>query len=443
MNNLLLKNFHIFDPSEKLDLISDILIEDGLIKEISPSIEFDGIKTIEGNEELLIPGLIDFHVHYRDPGETYKEDIKTGSKASAKGGFTTVIMMSNTTPTMDNLKSILDQKKNIEKNSIIRTLQTSSVTIGRNGKELVDIDLLSKNGVVSFSDDGDVISDEKILLKALKSANRNNRTIFEHCEDHELVKNGSINSGSVSLRLGLSSRPKKAEINCIKRDIELAKKNNLWIYLQHVSCKESVSLIREAKKNGVKITAEVTPHHLYMNENWTYGKKGKIPSWIDLDSYDTNTRVNPPLRSEDDRLCLLKGIQDGTIDIIATDHAPHSKGDKLNTFDAAPAGINGSETAMSIMLDLANKNEINLENIITSMCNNPGSILNDILNLKIGKIKKGFKADIAILDEKYDVEITEDFFVSKSINSPLLRSFLKGKVNMTIFDGKIIYEDKE
>jgi len=443
MNKLLLKNFHLIDPSENLNNISDLLIEDGIIKEISPSIDSADVNTIDGNKNLLIPGLIDFHVHYRDPGETYKEDIKTGSRASSKGGFTTVIMMSNTNPTMDNLNSIIDQKNNIDQNSQIRILQTSSVTIGRKGKELVDIDLLSKNGVVSFSDDGDVISDPKILTKALKLANKNNRTIFEHCEEHELVKDGSINDGSVSVRLGLKARPKEAEIRCVTRDIEIAKKNDLWIYLQHISCKESVELIRQAKTQGVKITAEVTPHHLFMNEFWTYGKKGNVPSWIDLNSYDTNTRVNPPLRSDVDRISLLEGVKDGTIDIIATDHAPHSNGDKLDTFDSAPAGINGAETALITLLELVNRNELEIEKIISTMCNNPGEILKNILNLNIGKIKKGYRADLVVIDNNSNSEINEEFFISKSINSPLIGSTMKGKIIMTIFDGKLLFEDKE
>ncbi len=443
MNKLLLKNFHLIDPSENLNDVSDLLIEDGIIKQISPSIDLSDVKIIDGNKNLLLPGLIDFHVHYRDPGETYKEDIKTGSEASAKGGFTTVIMMSNTNPTMDNLNSINAQKKNIDQNSRIRIIQTSSVTIGRKGKELVDIDLLSKNGVVSFSDDGDVIADPKILTKALKLANKNNRTIFEHCEEHELVKDGSVNSGRVSIRLGLRPRPKEAEINCVKRDIEIAKKNDLWVYLQHISCKESVLLIREAKNQGVKVTAEVTPHHLFMNDFWTYGKKGKVPSWIDLNSYDTNTRVNPPLRSDEDRISLLEGVRDGTLDIIATDHAPHSTGDKLDTFDSAPAGINGAETALITLLELVNRNELELEKIVTTMCNNPGAILNNILNLNIGRIKKGYKADLVVIDNNSDSKINEEFFISKSLNSPLIGSKMKGKIMMTIFDGKLLFEAKK
>ena len=443
MNKILLKNYHLFDPSEKLNYFGDLLIQDDKIKQISPSIELSDIKIINGNGKLLIPGLIDFHVHYRDPGEKYKEDIKTGSEASLKGGFTTVIMMANTNPTMDNLSAISDQKKIIDQNSRIRILQTSSVTIGRKGKELVDIDLLSKNGIVSFSDDGDVISDPKILHKALTLANKNNRTILEHCEEHDQVKDGSVNEGSVSIRLGLKPRPKDAEIACVKRDIDLAKKNNLWIYLQHISCKESIDLIRNAKNQGVKVTSEVTPHHLFMNEFWSYGKKGEVPSWIDLSSYDTNTRVNPPLRSEIDRISLIEAVNDGTIDIIATDHAPHSFGDKLNTFDSAMAGINGAETALITLLELVDRKEIDLEKIIKTMCNNPGEILNNILNLNIGKIKKDYKADLVVIDNNDQTKIDDDFFVSKSSNSPLLGSNMKGKIKMTFFDGKLLFEDKE
>jgi len=443
MNKLLLKNFTIIDPSENFKNVKDLLIVEGKIKEISESIDLSDIKIIEGNNNYLIPGLIDLHVHYRDPGETYKEDIKTGSYASAKGGFTTVVMMSNTNPTIDNLNSLIEQKKLIDKYSKIRVLQTSSVTVGRKGKEIVDMDLLSQNGVVSFSDDGDVISDPNILNQALKLANKNNRTIFEHCEDHELINDGIINDGSVSVRLGIKPRSKEAEISSVKRDIEIAKENDLWIYLQHISCKESVELIRIAKNEGVKVTAEVTPHHLFMNEFWTYGKKGDVPSWIDLKSYDTNTRVNPPLRSELDRKSLLDAIMDETIDIIATDHAPHSKGDKLDTFDNAPAGINGAETALITLMELVDRKEISFEKIVQTMCNKPGEILDNILNLKIGKIKKNYLADLVIIDNNSITKIDEDFFVSKSKNSPLLGSEMKGKIRMTIFDGNVIYEDQK
>jgi len=443
MNKLLFKNFEIIDPSQNLNSIKDLLIIDGKIQEISHSIDISDVKIIDGSNKTLIPGLIDFHVHYRDPGETYKEDIKTGSEASAKGGFTTVVMMSNTIPTIDNLGALIEQKKIIDENCRIRVLQTSSVTIGRKGESLVDIDLLSKNGVVSFSDDGDVISDPKILDQALELANKNNRTIFEHCEDHELLNDGIINDGSVAVRLGLKSRPKSAEISSVKRDIEIAKKNDRWVYLQHISCKESVEIIREAKKQGVKVTAEVTPHHLYMNELWTYGEKGELPSWIDLGAYDTNTRVNPPLRSEDDRLSLLEAVNDNTIDVIATDHAPHSRGDKLNTFDSAPAGINGAETAFVTLLQLVEKKELSLQKIIETMCNKPGEILDDILNLKIGKIKKGYSADLVAVDNNDTTKINEDFFISKSDNSPLIGSTMKGKIKMTIFNGKVIFEDKK
>ncbi len=202
-------------------------------------------------------------------------------------------------------------------------------------------------------------------------------------------------------------------------------------------------MIREAKNQGVKVTAEVTPHHLFMNEFWTYGKKGEVPSWIDLNSYDTNTRVNPPLRSDEDRISLLDGVRDGTLDIIATDHAPHSTGDKLDTFDSAPAGINGAETALITLLELVNRNELELEKIVTTMCNNPGAILNNILNLNIGRIKKGYKADLVVIDNNSNSKINEEFFISKSLNSPLIGSKMKGKILMTIFDGKLLFEAKK
>ena len=334
-----------------------------------------------------------YHVHYRDPGETYKENIESGSKSSAKGGFTTVLMMANTIPTMDCVEVLEKQKDIINKNASIRILQTASVTVGRKGEKLVDIDALSNYGVVGFSDDGDVIENSELFTRGLLKAKNNNKLIFQHCEDKDLINDGVINDSPISIRLGLNPRSSEAESRIVERDIEIAKKNNSSLYFQHISSKKSIELIRNAKKSGINIVAEVTPHHLFLNELWTYGLKGKIPEFLDLNSYDTNTRVNPPLRTEEDRKELINALKDGTIDLIATDHAPHSQGDKLNTFEDAPAGINGAELALSIMLTLVKNEELSIQEVIKFMSNSPGELLHKTMNLKVGKIKKGYEAD--------------------------------------------------
>jgi len=442
MRNFIIKNANIIDPSENLHQISDLLINDGKIIEISENIENSDLEIIDINKKTLIPGLIDLHVHYRDPGETYKENIESGSKSSAKGGFTTVVMMANTIPTMDSKEILEKQKEIINKNSSIRILQTASVTMGRKGEKLVDFETLSKYGVVGFSDDGDVIENDEIFKNGLLNAKNNNKLIFQHCEDKLLINDGVVNDGPTSIRLGLKPRSSKAEYSIIKRDIKIAMENKSPIYFQHISSKESIELIKEAKKLGVNIIAEVTPHHLFMNELWTYGLKGDIPKFLDLNSYDTNTRVNPPLRSEEDRKALINALKDGTIDLIATDHAPHSEGDKLNTYEEAPAGINGAELALSTMLTLVKNGELNIEEVIKFMSNAPGKLLNKIMDLKIGKIKKGYEADFTILDENKSFIVDKNTLLSKSTNSPLIHSELFGKIYMTIYGGEIVYKEQ-
>ena len=442
MRNFIIKNANIIDPSENLHQISDLLINDGKIIEISENIENSDLEIIDINKKTLIPGLIDLHVHYRDPGDTYKENIESGSKSSAKGGFTTVVMMANTIPTMDSKEILEKQKEIINKNSSIRILQTASVTMGRKGEKLVDFETLSKYGVVGFSDDGDVVENDEIFKNGLLNAKNNNKLIFQHCEDKLLINDGVVNDGPTSIRLGLKPRSSKAECSIIKRDIKIAMENKSPIYFQHISSKESIELIKEAKKLGVNITAEVTPHHLFMNELWTYGLKGDIPKFLDLNSYDTNTRVNPPLRSEEDRKALINALKDGTIDLIATDHAPHSEGDKLNTYEEAPAGINGAELALSTMLTLVKNGELNIEEVIKFMSNAPGKLLNKIMDLKIGKIKKGYEADFTILDENKSFIVDKNTLLSKSTNSPLIHSELFGKIYMTIYGGEIVYKEQ-
>ncbi len=442
LKETLIKNAKLVDPSENLNDIYDILIKNQKIEIISKKINKNSISNvIDAKGNTITPGFIDLHVHYREPGETYKENIRTGSIASAKGGFTTVLMMPNTNPTMDNLDKLKHQNQIVKANSIIRTLQTASVTHERKGSNLVDIETLSKFGVLAFSNDGDAIEKKSTLEKALILTTKNNRPILEHCEDPNLIDQGTVNDGSTAIRLGLLSRSKQSEINILKRDISIAKKiNNGWLYFQHITCKKSLDLIKEAKSRGLRINAEVTPNHLFMNENWIYGKKGQKVEFLDFDSYDTNTRVNPPLRDESDRLALIEAVNNGTIDIIATDHAPHSKGDKLNLFDSVPAGINSAETAVPILVTLSKNDKLNFNSIVEKMANNPGQIINHISGLKIGKIKEGYEADLTIIDTDAEQLIDENFFLSKSTNSPITGMTLKGKVLKTIYRGEVVYE---
>ena len=421
---LLIKNGRIIDPESKLDKVGDILIEENIIKKIDENIEIqDNYEIIDAKGMIVSPGLIDVHVHFRDPGLTYKEDSQTGAMAAARGGFTTVVCMANTKPAVDNVET-LEYILNRAKKVPINVLQAAAVTKNLEGKVLVDMEMLKKAGAVGFTDDGFPIMDSSVVLNAMEEAKKLNVPISFHEEEPTLVINAGINEGSISKTLNMQGASHLAEDVMVARDCILALKTKAKVNFQHVSSKEAVDIIRYAKQKGANIYAEASPHHFVLTED-------------DVIKYKTNAKMNPPLRTNEDREKLIEGLKDGTINIIATDHAPHSKEEKDKEFTKAPSGIIGLETALSLGITyLVNKNHLSLMDLLEKMTINPANLY----NLNSGKIKEGNSADLLIFNLKE--RWTVDKFYSKSSNSPFVGWELDGKVKYTICKGKIVYLDK-
>jgi len=421
---LLIKNGRVIDPSSKTDEILDILIDDEKIIKMDKNISAlnSDMKIIDAADLVVVPGLIDVHSHFRDPGFTYKEDILSGSRAAARGGYTTVVCMANTNPVVDNeetLNYILDKAKD----SKIEILQVASVTKGLNGTKLVNMEKLKEAGAVGFSDDGKPIMNSKLVFEAMKRAKELNVPLSFHEEDPLLIKENGINAGEVSKKFGLCGSPGEAEEAILARDLCLAYRAKAKINIQHVSSGASVKIIEFAKKYMDNVYAEVTPHHFSLTEK-------------DVLKYGTNAKMNPPLRTEEDRISLIEGLKYGTLNIIATDHAPHAIYEKEQAFKDAPSGIIGLETALSLgITNLVRPGTLSIMELIEKMTINPAKLY----NIHRGFIKEGERADLLIFNPN-EVWTVEDFF-SKACNSPFKGMKLYGKVKKTICKGTIVYED--
>lgn len=422
--NLLIKNGRVIDPTSKTDETLDILIENGKIKAISPRIDLKEAEIIDASRLVVAPGFIDMHVHLREPGEEHKEDLATGSLAAARGGFTSICCMPNTRPPNDNsgiTEYIITEAR---KKAVVNIYPVAAITRGLAGEELTDMADLSQAGAIAFSDDGQPVANSLVMRRALEYSLLLDKLIIDHCEDKNLSANGVMHEGEISLRLGLSGMPAAAEEIMIARDVILAQLTRARLHIAHISTKGGIELVRLAKKKGIRITAEVTPHHLILSDE-------------NLINYDPNFKVNPPLRSDEHRQALLEGLKDGTIDVIATDHAPHTPEEKDVEFDLAPFGLIGLETAVSLMLDrFVHKNVISLERLIDLMSCRPARLLG--LKNK-GRIAPGADADLTILNLRQEVVIDVHRFASKSRNCPFHGWKLKGAVALTIVGGKIVY----
>lgn len=462
---LLIKNGYIFDPQSGKEGNYDILIDHNRIKCIKPSIsdsdftkeEQKNLQIIYADHMMIAPGLVDVHVHFRDPGFTYKEDIYTGAKAAAKGGFTTVVLMANTKPTVDNpdtLQYVI--KKGQETN--IHVLTCACVTKELKGQELTDMDTLKEMGAVGFTDDGIPMLDESIVIAAMKKSKELNVPLSFHEENPDLITNNGINHGKASEYYKIEGSPRSAEINLISRDLSLAVNLEAPINIQHISSKEGVELVRQAKfemiskKNfllskadrqksntdetkqsdttqiisaeiarAINIHSEATPHHFSLTEEAAI-------------KHGTLAKMNPPLRTEEDRQAIIQGLKDNTIDIIATDHAPHSIDEKAKPITEAPSGIIGLETAFSLgVTNLVKKGYLTYMELIEKMTINPASMY----HLDCGYLSEGGPADLIIFNEN---SYTVDYFYSKSNNSPFKGETLIGEIQYTICNGKIVYE---
>lgn len=427
--NLLIKNGRIIDSESGFDKIADILIENGKIKSINSQLptlksQLPNFKIIDATGKIVTPGLIDIHTHLREPGQEDKETIATGTRAAAAGGFTTIACMPNTNPVIDNpsiVKYILD---NAEKEGVINVVPIGAVSKGLIHEELVEIKNLLDAGAVAISDDGYPVMDADFVRRILEATKKFNIPFISHCEDTNISKNGVVNEGT---NLNLPEIPKAAEETMVARNIELAKITQGRFHIAHVSTKRSVELIREAKKNRIKVTCEATPHH------WTLTDEA-------VKNLDTNTKMNPPLRSQEDVEAIKEGLQDGTIDVIASDHAPHTLAEKQQGYKLAPFGIIGLETTVGLIISqLVNKRILSLSEAIAKLTINPAKVL----NLDAGELKIGKKADITIIDMNKEWTVDVNKFESKARNCPFNGWKLQGKAVITIVGGKVIMEEIE
>lgn len=422
---ILIKNGRVLNPAENLDEVMDVLIEDGVIKQKAECIEVMADKTIDASGLYVMPGLIDLHVHFRDPGLTYKEDIETGSKAAAAGGFTTVCCMPNTSPVVDNVdtvKYIVQKGKEV---GLTNVLPVGSVTKSMLGKEIADVFALKEAGICAISEDGKSVMDSNVYRKAMKNAVKADVPVLAHCEDINLVDGGVINLGDKSEELGVKGISNAVEDIIASRDIMLAKETGATLHLCHCSTKDSVTMVRLAKEDGIKVTAEVCPHHFSMCTD-------------DITSMDGNFKMNPPLRAREDMEALIKGLSEDVMDVIATDHAPHSDEEKARDITQAPFGIVGLETAVALTVtNLLKPGYITPMQMAAKMSYNPAKVL----GINKGTLNEGSVADIAIIDPDEEYIINPADFVSKGKNTPFGGAKVSGKVKYTILNGEVVYND--
>jgi dihydroorotase len=430
--SLLIHGGHIIDPSQRIDQIGDLLIADGKIVKIEGTAIRGEAKHFDASGLVVCPGFVDLHCHLREPGFEEKETIATGTKSAAIGGFTTVCCMPNTEPPLDTPAALDWVKEKSSWDSPVTLLTIGCITKGRKGEELTDMDQLAEAGVVAFSDDGDPVASSHLMRRAMDYGRDLGLPIIDHCEDKTLSNNGIINEGQLSVKLGLKGIPAAAEEAMVTRNLALAKQTKASLHIAHVSTKGSVELIRRAKQDGISVTSEVTPHHLTLTEERITGKSSKEP-------FDTNAKVNPPLRTQEDVQALIEGLKDGVIDAIATDHAPHTLADKNCGLELAAFGISGFETAFGCLMSLVHQGAISLTQLISRLTCEPAKVIGR--NGELGTLKTGAPANITILNLKHEWIVNSSKFASKGKNTPYDGDKFKGKVMATIADGRIAYVD--
>lgn len=439
-NSILIRGARVVDPLQNLDGPSDILIEDGKIKLLEPSINVSTAQVIDARSLVVAPGFIDLHTHLREPGYEDKETIFSGTQAAMAGGFTTICCMPNTNPSIDTdvtVKFILEQARSAGK---VRVLPIGAITKDRAGFELTDMEELAKSGVVAFSDDGSPVEDSHLMHMAFTYAKDLGIPIIDHCEDRRLSHSSGINDGWVSQRLGLHGYPAAAEESLISRDLALAKLTGSHFHAAHISTLGGAELIRLAKEQGINVTSEVTPHHLTLTEDWILGNQVSTGSgsYLTLNAYDTRSKVSPPLRTDKDIQGLLGALNAGVIDAIATDHAPHTFSDKMVPFGDATVGISNLETTFGSLMTLVHSNALSLTTLITKLTVGPAKVLGPTFT-EYATLAPGTTADIVIFDPNHDWIVNTNEFKSKGKNSPLEGTSLKGRVMMTIAAGELIY----
>jgi dihydroorotase len=455
-DSLAIRGGRILDPGRGVDLVGDVLIRDGRIVAVGPGVAAEAGRIIDATGLIVCPGLVDIHCHLREPGFEHKETIETGTRAAARGGFTTVCCMPNTEPPIDSRADVEYILRTAAAQGAVRVLPIGCITRGRQGKELAEMGELAEAGAVGFSDDGSPVADAALMRHALEYASAFALPVIEHCEEPSLSHEGVMHEGWVANRLGLRGIPAAAEEAAVARNIALAEFSGTHLHVAHVSTAGSVDLVRAAKKRGVQVTAEVTPHHLALTDEAVMLPASVLSKVEGADGsvglyYDTNAKVNPPLRPLADVQACIEGLTDGTIDAIATDHAPHAIEDKLCEFDLAAFGISGLETALALCLTLTevgahgdaplHPGHAPLQMIIERLTAGPVRALGLARFVPgLGSLAEGAPGDVLVFDPDAEWVVEPERFASKGKNTPLAGRTLKGKVVATVYGGRVVYQ---
>jgi len=425
MPTLWISKARVIDPASKRDEVGDLYVVDGKIVPSLGAAAKKAAKRIDGTGLVACPGLVDVHVHFREPGQTHKETIATGTRAAAAGGYTTVVCMPNTSPTIDSAGTIQFIKDVIERDAVVKVYPTGCITVGQKGQNLAPIGSLKRAGVVAITDDGDCVQSNEMMRRAVEYAKMFDLCVMDHCQDHSMTQGSVMNEGVMSLRLGLKGWPNAAEDIIVSRNVIISTYTGAHIHMQHISSKNSVEILRRAKARGVRVTAEATPHHIALTDAALVG-------------YDTSFKMNPPLRTEEDRREIIAGLKDGTLDCISTDHAPHTNYEKDKEFDFAPNGILGLETALPICLDvLVRQNKFKLPYLVDLMTRRAAAIC----KLDAGTLAEGAAGDICLFDPEEEWLYDAKAGFSKSSNSPWHGQKLRGRVRTTIVDGRVVFDE--
>ena len=425
MNALLLKGGTVIDPASKRNEICDVLIDNGIIQKVGKNLKEDHAEVYDAAGKIVAPGLIDMHVHFREPGQEAKEDFSSGSRAGAAGGYTTVATMPNTSPVVDTAALVRSLQKRAEDVSVIHIRVIGAVTKNQEGKELAELGDMVEAGAVAFSDDGHFDPSAKVLLSAYDYLVPFDKAIINHEEDNSLVEDGAMNEGHRSAMLGIKGRPTVAEDIAVARDVMLAEYAGAHVHVAHISSARAVQIVREAKARGVRVTTEVTPHHLTMTDEL-------------VNPIDSSTKVNPPLRTQKDVDAMVKGLADGTIDMIVTDHSPHEREDKDREYIYAPSGFPGLETALGVILtDLVHTGKMDMETVIERMSYAPARVF----QMNAGTLGEGAPADVVVIDPELRWTVEEEKFYTRGSHSPFVGRKLKGKAVLTVVDGEIVMKD--
>lgn len=421
----IIKNGRVLDPANRLDKVCDILIEDGKIAKVGADLSAAGAEIIDAAGKVVTPGLIDMHVHLREPGQEAKEDFVSGSRAAAAGGYTTIATMPNTKPVVDNAALVRSLQKRAAEESLVHIEIIGALTKGQRGEELAELGDMTEAGAVAFSDDGHYVQRAQVLLNGLDYLRAFDKVIINHDEDTTLIEEGCMNEGHRSAMLGVKGRPTVAEDIAVDRDILLAEYADARVHVAHISSARAVDMVRQAKKRGVKVTAEVTPHHLTLTDDC-------------VDLTDSATKVNPPLRRQADVDAMVEGLKDGTIDAIVTDHSPHAEEEKDREYCLAPSGFPGLETALGVLLtELYHTGKLDLNTLISKMTAEPAKLF----ALSGGTLSVGSPADIAILDLDREWTVEAENFYTRGTHSPFVGRRLKGRAVMTMVDGQVVMRD--